>query len=109
VVFSAVFIIVWLGSAIITANTKLLGGHCNIFQGICVLGYCLFPLLLAAIVCRFWNNIFYQMGVVGVAFAWATFASIGFMAELVPPNRKVIAVYPVFLFYFVLGWLVLIQ
>jgi hypothetical protein len=32
----------------------------------------------------------------------------GFMGELVPPNRKALAVYPLFLFYTAIGWLILI-
>jgi hypothetical protein len=31
------------------------------------------------------------------------------MSQLVPPNRKLLAVYPVFLFYIFIGWMVLIQ
>merc|ERR1719197_1534089 len=32
---------------------------------------------------------------------------LGFMGELVPPNRKALAVYPLFLFYTSIGWLIL--
>ena len=32
----------------------------------------------------------------------------GFMGEFVPPNRKALAVYPLFLFYTSIGWLILI-
>ena len=32
----------------------------------------------------------------------------GLMGELVPPNRKALAVYPLFLFYTSIGWLILI-
>ena len=32
----------------------------------------------------------------------------GFMGELVPPNRKALAVYPLCLFYTSIGWLILI-
>ena len=31
------------------------------------------------------------------------------MAALVPPSRKWLAIYPLFLFYFVLTWLIIIQ
>ena len=30
------------------------------------------------------------------------------MGELVPPNRKALAVYPLFLFYTAIGWLILV-
>ena len=50
-VFGAVFIVTWCGAAVVTMNAKLLGGSVSFFQSICVLGYCLFPLVLAAIAC----------------------------------------------------------
>ena len=36
--FAEVFVIVWLGSMVVTLNTKLLGGHISFFQSVCVLG-----------------------------------------------------------------------
>lgn len=36
-------------------------------------------------------------------------ASVGFMASLVSPARKWLAIYPLVLFYFVLTWLIIIQ
>ena len=43
-----------------------------------------------------------------VCLSRGTGASLGFMGELVPPNRKALAVYPLFLFYTSIGWLILI-
>jgi hypothetical protein len=40
----------WGGSFVVTVNTKLLGGHISFFQCVCVLGYCVFPIVLAAAV-----------------------------------------------------------
>merc|ERR1711976_222750 len=45
--FTLVFLIVFLGSLTVTLNTKLLGGTVSILQSICVLGYCLGPLVLS--------------------------------------------------------------
>ena len=50
-VFAAVFVIVWCGAAVVTLNAVLLGGTVSFFQSICVLGYCVFPLTCAALVC----------------------------------------------------------
>jgi hypothetical protein len=36
-------------------------------------------------------------------------ASVGFMAQLVSPDRKGLAVYPVFLFYVYISWMILVQ
>lgn len=35
-------------------------------------------------------------------------ASIGFFAGVVPNNRKLLAIYPVVLFYLIVGWMVLL-
>ena len=50
-VFAAVFVIVWCGAAIVTLNAQLLGGTISFFQSVCILGYCVFPLLLSAVAC----------------------------------------------------------
>merc|ERR1712095_89116 len=49
--FAEVFVIVWVGAMIVTLNTKLLGGSISFFQFVCVLGYCLLPLVLSLILC----------------------------------------------------------
>eukprot|EP00659_Diplonema_papillatum_P005387 gene5387-8225_t len=49
VTFAAVFVIVSVGSAIVTLNAKFLGGRISFFQTTCTLGYCLFPLVLVGL------------------------------------------------------------
>ena len=34
----------------VTVNTKLLGGKISFFQCVCVLGYCIFPIVLGAVI-----------------------------------------------------------
>ncbi|XP_055837675.1 protein YIPF6 [Episyrphus balteatus] len=112
--FAQVFVIVWIGAAIVTLNSKLLGGNISFFQSVCVLGYCLTPVALALIVCRvillatqtkllFFLRLLTTM----VGFFWATYASFVFLGESQPPNRKPLAVYPIFLFFFIVSWLVI--
>mmetsp|Transcript_24340 Transcript_24340/g.53157 ORF Transcript_24340/g.53157 Transcript_24340/m.53157 type:complete len:202 (+) Transcript_24340:214-819(+) len=107
-VFASVFVIIWCGAAVVTVNALLLGGNISFFQSVCVLGYCIFPLNLASIVCLVGGHILWRTLVVAVCFFWSTGASLGFMGELVPPNRKALAIYPLFLFYTAIGWLILI-
>ena len=155
-VFASVFVIVWLGAAVVTVNALLLGGNISFFQSVCVLGYCIFPLNIASFICLLGGPLLWRMLVVAVCFFWSTGASLGarpaarsatrppdtwpthvrspahfhlrqplhhpppttcppsrppacagFMGELVPPNRKALAVYPLFLFYTAIGWLIL--
>ncbi|KAL1498506.1 hypothetical protein AB1Y20_013829 [Prymnesium parvum] len=107
-VFASVFVIIWCGAAVVTVNALLLGGNISFFQSVCVLGYCIFPLNIASLICLVGGPIIWRALVVAVCFFWSTGASLGFMGELVPPNRKALAVYPLFLFYTSIGWLILI-
>ena len=49
--FSSVFFIFWVGSAVVTFNAQLLGGKISFFQSVCVLGYCMFPLNIGSVLC----------------------------------------------------------
>lgn len=112
--FAEVFVIVWIGAMIVTLNSKLLGGQISFFQSVCVLGYCLTPLGLSLLVCKILLILFTQSGFIfflrlvasGAGFAWATYASVIFMEDSQPPRRKALAIYPMFLFYFIISWLV---
>ncbi|RKP40405.1 Yip1 domain-containing protein [Dimargaris cristalligena] len=108
-VFTGVFVIVWAGAAIVTLNSKLLGGRISFFQSVCVLGYCIFPLNVAGLITLFVRFLLVRVIVVVIAIAWATYASVGFLADAHLPNRRVLALYPIYLFFFVIGWIILIS
>lgn len=112
--FAQVFVIVWIGAAIVTLNSKLLGGNISFFQSVCVLGYCLTPVVLSLIICQvilivYQTRIlfFLRLLTTTIGFSWATYASFIFLGDSQPPNRKALAVYPIFLFYFIISWLVI--
>lgn len=107
--FALVFIIVWVGSGVVTLNAVLLGGQISFFQSVCVLGYCIFPLVIAAFCSLLMKIIWLKVIFVVVGFTWATGASVGFMSELVPEDRKALGVYPVWLFYVAIAWMILIS
>jgi protein YIPF6 len=91
VVFTGIFTMVWLGEAICTLNLKLLGGTVyaslpptstdeeilmlrrSFFQSLCVLGYCLFPLTIAALINVFVHTIFVRLPVIAVTYVWSAF------------------------------------
>lgn len=112
-VFAAVFSAVWLGSAVVTINAQLLGGTISFFQSVCVLGYCVFPMTLAAVVVDLFKvlplgafSTLVEMGVLLVAFAWSTRASAVFIGQYIVPSRRILAVFPVLFFYIFLAWLI---
>lgn len=113
VVFAAVFVIVWFGAALVTLNAQLLGGSLSFFQSICILGYCVFPLTLSSLVCLFiglmYNQILVKSAIVALGFIWSTRASVVFMGEVISPERKSLAVFPVFFFYTFISWMILVQ
>ncbi|KAF9355505.1 hypothetical protein BGX26_006467 [Mortierella sp. AD094] len=108
-VFTWIFIIVWMGSAVVTVNAKLLGGRVSFFQSVCVIGYCLFPLVLVSVVSIVVPSIYIRLPLCGVAFAWASWASLGFLSDSNLANRRALGVYPLFLFYFIIAWMILIS
>ena len=115
-VFALVYIFVWAGSAVVTLNGLLLKGKLSLFQTVCVLGYSFLPLVLAALGCWVFNrvvsgylNLGLKAGVIGVGLMWSTKASAGFMSELVPEDRRALAVYPVWLLYVAMSWIIFLS
>lgn len=106
--FSTIFVVVWIGSGAVTANSVLLGGKVHFFQTVCVLGYCLTPLVAAAVVCGILDHNWITLPAVCTSLFWATGASVGFLADLVPEGKRGLAVYPVWLFYVAVSWLILV-
>ncbi|VDN83027.1 unnamed protein product [Brugia pahangi] len=113
--FTEVFTLTFFGSCIVTLNTKLLGGNISFFQSLCVLGYCLLPPGLAAIICKFIEinseqTVFLfalRLLVTTAGFIWAIYASMVFISSSQPPRRKMLALYPIFLFYFIVSWMII--
>jgi hypothetical protein len=112
-VFAAVFMSMWIGSVVVTVNAKLLGGTISFFQSVCVLGYCVFPFCLSALVILLLSNtplgkVWLDIVWVAIGFVWATRASTVFIAQFIQKERRFLAVFPVFFYYTLLGWLVLL-
>ncbi|KAF9243416.1 hypothetical protein BU15DRAFT_86388 [Melanogaster broomeanus] len=108
--FTSVVVIVSVGSLVVTIQAKLLGGRVSFFQGLCVLGYCLAPLDIAALISCFVRVIWVRVPIALAAWAWCIWASVNFLdGTKVEQQRILLAVYPLLLFYFVLAWMILIQ
>jgi protein YIPF6 len=114
-VFAAVFCAVWFGSTVVTVNAQLLGGTISFFQSVCVLGYCVFPMAMAAAVVDLFKMLplgafstLVEVAVLAVAFLWSTRASSVFIGQYIVASRRVLAVFPVLFFYTFLAWLILL-
>ena len=78
--FGMLFLIMWGGAFVVTINTKLLGGHISFFQCVCVLGYCVFPIVLASVAIYVFkimgiHLLILKIIVSGVALVWSTFST----------------------------------
>uniref|UniRef100_A0AC34FHE4 Protein YIPF n=1 Tax=Panagrolaimus sp. ES5 TaxID=591445 RepID=A0AC34FHE4_9BILA len=87
----------------------------SFFQSVCVLGYCLMPLVVTSFLCHLiphilpLNSLSLGLKLLSAAFGfgWATYAAMGFLAGSYPQKRRYLVIYPIFLFYFVISWLTL--
>lgn len=86
-------------------NSKLLGARLSFFQSVCVIGYCLMPLLLSCILLRTLRMVSTHLAVrlivVGLGFAWSVYAAVGFIGGNADDSRKALIIYPLFLFFLV--------
>jgi hypothetical protein len=135
-VFSGVFCIVWIGEAAVTLQIKLLGGkmyvvpmsrwffpsfvsfHTDLcasifssfFQSICIIGYTLFPLVIAALLSALGLPTIARIPVYLVLVAWSLAAGVSILGGSgVVRHRVGIAVYPLFVFYIAIGCLCFIS
>ncbi|RWA09718.1 hypothetical protein EKO27_g5386 [Xylaria grammica] len=109
-IFSGVFAIVWIGEAIVTLQIKLLGGNISFMQSVCIIGYTLFPLVIAALLSAVGLPPIPRIPVYAILVAWAMAAGVSILGGSgVVSNRVGIAVYPLFIFYIGLGCLCFIS
>lgn len=129
-VFSGVFCIVWLGESVVTLQIKLLGGNMYVhapsfsdpmkltdsipnssfFQSVCIIGYTLFPLVIAALLSAMGLPTIARIPVYLVLIAWSLAAGVSILGGSgVVRNRVGIAVYPLFVFYIAIGCLCFIS
>ncbi|GFS32013.1 integral membrane Yip1 family protein [Actinidia rufa] len=113
-VFAVAFALLAAGAVILTLNVLLLesrtlfqGGHIIFFQSLSLLGYCLFPLDVGALICMLKDNAIVKVIVVCVTLAWSSWSAYPFMSTAVNPRRKALALYPVLLMYVSVGFLII--
>ncbi|KAF2836028.1 Yip1-domain-containing protein [Patellaria atrata CBS 101060] len=108
--FSGIFTMVWLGEAVVTLQIKLLGGNISFFQSISIIGYTLFPLVIASLLSAIGIPFIVRIPVYLVLVAWSLAAGVSILGGSgVVRNRVGIAVYPLFVYYISLGCLCLIS
>ncbi|XP_066364073.1 protein YIP4a-like isoform X2 [Miscanthus floridulus] len=86
-VFAVAFAVLAAGAIVFTLNVLLLGGHIIFFQSLSLLGYCLFPLDVGALICMLKDSVILKMVVVTVTLAWSSWAAYPLMSAAVNPKR----------------------
>lgn len=105
-VFAAVFVLVWLGSGFVTLNASFLGAKISFFQTVCVMGYCLAPMCIGALINHAISEILLAKFFVSlITFSWSTIASLRFFKGAIKPERESLVIYPLALFYFFMAWM----
>ncbi|KAG8828957.1 hypothetical protein FRC17_007276 [Serendipita sp. 399] len=93
--FSSVVVLISVGSVVVTLQTQLLGGRVSFFQALCVLGYCIAPLDIAALISCFVRLIYVRVPLCLLCWAWCVWASVRFFeGTKIEANRVMLAVYP---------------
>ena len=112
-VFAAVFCSYWAGGSVVTVNAQLLGATMSFFQSLCVMGYSMFPLVIAAFIIGclklfistwLWFDLIFII----LGFLWSTRVASVFLSLYIKPERRFLALYPVFFVYTFLGWMILV-
>ena len=84
--------------------------HSSFAQSVCIIGYTLFPLVLAALMSALKLHWIARIPVYLVLVAWSLAAGVSILGGSgVVKNRVAIAVYPLFVFYLGLGCLCFIS
>ncbi len=120
-IFILIFAIVWIGGFIISINSQFLGAKLTVYQSICILGYCMFAIVLSALINLFLifiPSVFkLGIGLCGCAYSiygkiffllFSFLASYSFVIKVIDnQEKKWLVVYPICLFYLFLTWFTL--
>ncbi|KAK3704806.1 hypothetical protein LTR37_013637 [Vermiconidia calcicola] len=92
-VFSGVFAMIWIAEAVVTLQIKLLGGNISFFQSVCIIGYTLFPLVIASLLSALHVPTIVRIPVYSVLGLWSLAAGVSILGGSgVIKNRVALAV-----------------
>lgn len=104
---SLIFIIFWLGGVVLYLNANFLGVKTSIYQMFCLLGYCLFPLNISAIIVTIFNfNDIIRLIIVLITFVWSIYSSSDYLKIITNQEQRYLVLYPCILFYLYISWFI---
>ena len=102
-----IFLIFWLGSFLVFLNSHLLGVNTSIFQIFCLLGYCLFPLNISALIFSFTRpHDIIKFIFIGFTCFWSLFSASSYLKNLANPEQRYLVLYPCILLYIYISWFI---
>jgi len=102
-----IFIIFWIGGVILYLNANFLGVKASIFQMLCLLGYCLFPLNISAVIVTIFNlNDILRLIVVIFTLIWSIHSSSDYLKLITNSEQRYLVLYPCILFYLYISWFI---
>ena len=102
-----IFIIFWVGGVILYLNANFLGVKASIFQMLCLLGYCLFPLNISAVIVTIFNlNDILRLIIVIFTLIWSIHSSSDYLKIISNPEQRYLVLYPCILFYLYISWFI---
>ena len=102
-----IFLIFWLGSFLVFLNSHLLGVKTSIFQIFCLLGYCLFPLNISALIFSFTRTLeIIKFIFVALTCFWSLFSASSFLKNLANAEQRYLVLYPCILLYLYISWFI---
>ena len=110
-VFGTVYLTLFGGAALVGLNTYLVSQFSSTFLMMSIMGYCLFPFVLASAIGFFFRRIigFIGMSIICAgAYLWAVVSARAFFGDQVKQERRNMVVYPVALYYLFFAFYVLL-
>jgi hypothetical protein len=104
-----IFLIFWVGSLLIFLNGNLLDSKIKLFPVISLLGYCIFPLNIAAFILAISN--FYEIirfFIALFACIWSLYSVEGYFRTVSSLDQKYLVFYPAILMYAFISWLIFV-
>jgi len=112
--FTQVFVLTWIGTAIITYNFAFSTANISAFQCVSVLGYCLGPLAIAVTIFKMIHLLQISNSVVFIyiilsagAAAWSSMSSTKILGATIDMEKKIMLLGPIMIFYTCIAILIL--
>ena len=105
----SIFAIFWIGNLLVYINGNLLNSNIKFFQTICLLGYCLFPLNISALILSITN--FYEIirvTIVLITLVWSLFSVKQYFKSLTNDDQSMLVFYPAILLFLFISWFILV-